>query len=103
MAYGANQELFADAIEIGMLPPNRVKWCKYEWQSNEYAFQQLIEPYIDPDMKAAVKAKSWFKFETPVSATMTAPRQVAQPASGGDSSKPAATKDTEAQPARSAR
>lgn len=103
MAYGANQELFADAIEIGMLPPNRVKWCKYEWQSNEYAFQQLIEPYIDPDMKAAVKAKSWFKFETPVSATMTAPRRVAQPTSGGDSSKPAATKDTEAQPARSAR
>jgi hypothetical protein len=74
MAYGADQELFADAIHTGMLPPNRVKWCKYEWQSNEYAFQQLIEPYIDPELKKAVKAKSWFKFETPVAATMVKPQ-----------------------------
>ena len=71
MAYGADQELFADAIELGMLPPNRVKWCKYEWQSNEYAFQQLIEPYVDYEMKQKVMAKHWFTFESPVSATMT--------------------------------
>ena len=76
-----------------MLPPNRVKWCKYEWQSNEYAFQQLIEPYIDPEMKAAVKAKPWFKFETPVAATMVKP-QVATgaqpvPAKDGKTDTPA--------------
>lgn len=105
MAYGADQETFADAIELGMLPPNRVKWCKYEWQSNEYAFQQLIEPYVDYEMKQKVMAKHWFTFESPVSATMVAPKQVAQPvpAKDGDPSKPAATKDAEAQPARSVR
>ena len=104
MAYGADQEMFADAIELGMLPPNRVKWCKYEWQSNEYAFQQLIEPYVDFELKRKVMAKHWFMFESPVSATMVKPKtqQVAQP-SGSDPSKPAASKDTEAQPARSAR
>jgi hypothetical protein len=107
MAYGADQETFADAIELGMLPPNRVKWCKYEWQSNEYAFQQLIEPYVDHEMKQKVMAKHWFTFESPVSATMVKPRQqqVAQPVpvKDGDPSKPAASTDGEAQPARSAR
>jgi hypothetical protein len=77
MAYGADQELFADAIEIGMLPPNRVRWCKYEWQSNEYAFQQLLEPYIDQDLKRMVKSKHWFTFESPVAATMNKPKPVA--------------------------
>ena len=92
MAYGADQELFADAIDIGMLPPNRVKWCKYEWQSNEYAFQQLIEPYIDQDMKKVVKSKHWFMFETPVSATMVKPQpQIAK------------SPDTQQQPAGAAR
>ena len=92
MAYGADQELFADAIDTGMLPPNRVKWCKYEWQSNEYAFQQLIEPYIDQDMKKVVASKHWFMFETPVSATMVKPQpQIAK------------SPDTQQQPAGAAR
>jgi hypothetical protein len=90
MAYGANQEIFGDAIEIGMLPPNRVKWCKYEWQSNEYAFQQLIEPYIDQDMKKVVKSKHWFMFETPVAATFNKPQIAKSP-------------DTQPQPAGAAR
>ena len=75
-----------------MLPPNRVKWCKYEWQSNEYAFQQLIEPYIDQDMKKVVKSKHWFMFETPVSATFVKPQpQIAK------------SPDTQPQPAGASR
>jgi hypothetical protein len=84
MSYGADQELFADAIDLGMLPPNRVRWCKYEWQSNEYAFEQLIEPYIDQDMKKMVASKHWFMFESPVAATMNRPKQVAQPVPAKD-------------------
>ena len=83
MAYGADQELFSDAIDTGMLPPNRVKWCKYEWQSNEYAFQQLIEPYIDQDMKKVVKSKNWFMFETPVAATFNKPQIAKSPDAPG--------------------
>jgi len=94
MAYGADQELFADAIDLGMLPPNRVRWCKYEWQSNEYAFQQLIEPYVDHEMKQKVMAKHWFMFESPVAATMNAPKQVATGA------QPAPAKDAQAEPAK---
>jgi hypothetical protein len=73
MAYGADKELFADAIAIGMLPPNRIKWCRYEWQTNEYAFEQLIEPFIDQPMKQKVAAKQWFMFESPVAAKMNGP------------------------------
>jgi hypothetical protein len=50
MAYGYDKELFADAIDIGMLPPNRVRWCRWEWDTNSDAFVRLIKPYIDQDL-----------------------------------------------------
>jgi len=96
MAYGADKELFADAIELGMLPQNRVRWCRYEWQSNEYAFEQLIEPYIDQSMKKTVASKHWFMFESPVAATMNAPKQVATGA------QPVPAKDAHVEPAKPA-
>lgn len=74
LAYGMDQELFADAIELGMLTEGRVKWCRWEWSTNEDAFKRLVEPYIDPELKAKVKAKKWFTFESPVAATMVRPR-----------------------------
>jgi hypothetical protein len=95
MAYGYDKELFADAIEIGMLPPNRVKWCKYEWQSNEYAFQQLIEPYIDQDLKKVVKSKHWFMFETPVAATFNRPQIAKSP---DTQPQPAGAQNSQTQP-----
>jgi hypothetical protein len=75
MAYGYDKELFADAIEIGMLPPNRVRWCRWEWDTNSDAFVRLIKPYIDQDLLKKVMAKRWFEFESPVAATMSAPRR----------------------------
>ena len=74
MAYGADQETFSDAMELGMLPPGRVKWCRCEWSTNEDAFKRLIEPYIDPELKAKVKAKAWFKFESTVADVMAKPK-----------------------------
>ena len=77
LAYGMDQELFADAIELGMLPAGRVKWCRWEWSTNEDAFKRLVEPYIDQELKAKVKAKQWFTFESSVAATMAKPPRVA--------------------------
>lgn len=69
MAYGADPVLFADAITFGMLPKSRAKHCRYEYQTNQYAFRTLISPYIDDEIKKQVMAKRWFQFETPVAAT----------------------------------
>lgn len=70
MAYGADPVLFADAISFGMLPKSRAKHCRYEYQTNQYAFKKLISPYIDEEMKQQVLSKKWFVFETPVAATI---------------------------------
>lgn len=70
MAYGADPVLFADAISFGMLPKSRAKHCRYEYQTNQYAFRKLITPYIDEEMKQKVMARKWFQFETPVAATI---------------------------------
>jgi hypothetical protein len=65
MAYGANPELFGDAMELGMLPQHRAKGCRYEWLTNEFAFKTLIAPYIDQTMKEKVLAQHWFTFGYP--------------------------------------
>jgi hypothetical protein len=78
MAYGADPVLFADAISFGMLPKSRAKHCRYEYQTNEYAFKKLIAPYIDEELKKQVLARKWFQFETPVAATfMDTPTETA--------------------------
>jgi hypothetical protein len=100
MAYGADQELFSDAVELGMLPPGRVKWCRWEWSTNEDAFKRLIEPYIDAELKAQVKSKPWFKFESSPEAVMARPR-VATGIQSGDPQPAAATMGVEASGAAS--
>lgn len=80
MAYGSDKELFADAVELGMLPPNRLKWCRWEWVTNEDAFKRLIMPYVDRELLKKNKNRKWFKFEAPVSATIGAPKDVAKDA-----------------------
>lgn len=77
LAYGMDQELFADAVSLGMLPQGRVKWCRWEWSTNEDAWKRLVEPYIDQDLKKKVLAKQWFTFESSVAATMAMPPRVA--------------------------
>jgi hypothetical protein len=63
-AYGADPELFADAIQLGMLPQHRAKGCRYEFRTNEFAFKTLIGPYIDQTLKEKVLAQRWFTFES---------------------------------------
>ena len=71
MAYGSDKELFADAVELGMLPAHRLKWCRWEWVTNEDAFKRLIMPYVDKAMLKKNKDRQWFKFEAPAAATMS--------------------------------
>ena len=73
LAYGADKELFSDAVENGVLPEHRAEWCRYEWATNSYAFEKLIEPYIDPVQKEVVKLKRWFPFESAFPARMVRP------------------------------
>lgn len=88
MAYGADPVLFADAISFGMLPKSRAKHCRYEYQTNQYAFQKLISPYIDQELKQKVLARKWFQFEAPVAATfMDTPAETATAVSPEDTPK----------------
>jgi hypothetical protein len=73
MAYGRDPALFADAMSLGMLPQSRSRHCRYEYATNEYAFRQLIEPYIDQELKARIAARKWFEFESTPPAMMMAP------------------------------
>jgi len=84
MAYGADPELFADAIDLGMLPQNRSKRCRYEFKTNEFAFKTLISPYIDKALKEKVMAKTWFAFESPSVATRMSKPGAPTPAAGDD-------------------
>ena len=73
LAYGADKELFSDAVDNGVLPEHRAQWCRYEWATNSYAFEKLVEPYIDPVQKEVVKLKRWFPFEYAFPARMVRP------------------------------
>ena len=74
MAYGADPAMFADAIDLGMLPEGRAKRCRYEFKTNDFAFKTLIGPYIDEELKKKVTSHNWFMFEsTAVAARMSKP------------------------------
>jgi hypothetical protein len=47
IAYGADQELFADVVEKGFLPKERAEGCDGEYEKTAFAFKKLIGPYID--------------------------------------------------------
>jgi hypothetical protein len=64
MAYGFDQHLFADAIEVWKLPPQRAEYCDLEYQQFERAFRKLIAPYVDEVQFAAVRGRKWLQFET---------------------------------------
>jgi hypothetical protein len=68
MAYGADPELFGDAIQLGMVPQHRARGCRYEWLTNEFAFKTLIAPYMDQKLKEKVLAERWFTFESTAAA-----------------------------------
>ena len=65
MAYGSDPVLFADAIRLGRLPPERAEDCEEEYEQFERAFKRLIEPYIDRKLLRKVKARKWLNMDWP--------------------------------------
>lgn len=70
LAYGFDAVLFADAVSREMLPRSRSANCRYEYLTNERAFNALIMPYIDQALMKDVMAKTWFEFESDAAKTM---------------------------------
>ena len=65
LAYGADPDLFSDVVEKNYLPRSRIPACKREWGEVNYAFEQLIYPYIDKKMLNDVLSKSWVPYRSP--------------------------------------
>jgi Putative metallopeptidase len=59
IAYGADAQLFGDFVEKGYLPKERAEDCKDEYRQVAYAYEQLIDPYIDANLAKEVFDKSW--------------------------------------------
>src|SRR5262245_27292549 len=59
MAYGADPQTFGDLVGKGYLPQARARSCHNEYGELNFAFQQLIKPYLDPELTKAVLQKSW--------------------------------------------
>jgi hypothetical protein len=62
MAYGDDQNLFADAIQFWHLPESRAKNCHYEYLRFQYAFRTLIAPYLDYELIEKLNAKRLLNF-----------------------------------------
>jgi hypothetical protein len=58
LAYGFDPVLFADAVTRNMMPRSRSANCRYEYLTNERAFNALIMPYIDQTLMRKVLAKN---------------------------------------------
>jgi putative metallopeptidase DUF4344 len=54
LAYGADQELFADFVTEGLLPRDRADGCKDEYRQVANAFEKLVRPNVDQALAAAV-------------------------------------------------
>jgi hypothetical protein len=63
MAYGADPNLFSDAIQYWHLPASRAKNCHYEYLRFQYAFNALIGPYLDQELCDKTKEKTWLAFD----------------------------------------
>jgi hypothetical protein len=61
MAYGRDPVLFADAIDLGQLPPERASTCGIEYRQFEQAFQALILPHVDRELFSSVRARKWLR------------------------------------------
>jgi hypothetical protein len=59
IAYGADPQAFGDLIDNGYLPSARAKGCRVEYGEVNFAFQQLIRPYLDQELAKAVIQKDW--------------------------------------------
>jgi hypothetical protein len=51
IAYGADPDLFADFVTGGRLPKDRAEGCEFEYKQVVNAFNKLVTPYIDENVR----------------------------------------------------
>jgi hypothetical protein len=78
MAYGADPQTFSDLVDKGYLPQARAKGCRTEYGELNFAFEQLIKPYLDPELTKQVVQKSWLPDATTRPPPPPAPDQAAK-------------------------
>src|SRR5262245_7367903 len=59
IAYGGARDQFSDLVEKGYLPKERAGGCRVEFGEVDFAFKQLIRPYLDQQLANAVMQKNW--------------------------------------------
>lgn len=58
LAYGADPVLFADFVASGKLPKDRAEGCEFEYLQVANAFERLVVPNLDPDLRKGLH-KAW--------------------------------------------
>jgi Putative metallopeptidase len=71
MAHGSNPAAFQGMVDKGYLPKERAEGCKEEFQQVAYAVKKLIDPSVDAQLAARIKAAHKARWEAP-------PKQTAQ-------------------------
>jgi hypothetical protein len=64
IAYGADPKLFGDVVTNGYLPKERAETCPEEYEQVQDAYETLIEPHIDNDLKDKILDKTWLRKPT---------------------------------------
>jgi hypothetical protein len=59
LAYGADQEVFAELVDKGHLPKERAEGCWAEYDQVAHAVRTLIRSHIDPVRRKEALARKW--------------------------------------------
>ena len=59
LAYGSDQELFAELADKNYLPKERAEGCWAEYEQVAHAVSTLIRPHIDPARRKHALARKW--------------------------------------------
>jgi hypothetical protein len=59
LAYGADDELFADLVTRGYLPTERAETCDEEYTQVAIAFKKLVGSHLDADLESKLMKRSW--------------------------------------------
>jgi len=59
IAYGSDQQYYADLVTNEYLPRGRAQGCRYEYQVLAYAVKHEIRPHVDQEMARKVLDTTW--------------------------------------------
>src|SRR3954463_7312464 len=74
MAYGSNPGSFKGMVDKGYLPKDRAEGCAEEFKQVAYAVKQLIDPSVDAELAARIKAAHKMRWEKPAQTAQSVPK-----------------------------